>query len=314
MKKIEITQEQREQILPLYNKGLKDEEIARTLNIPAKRVKEYRKDNNLNRNIGAKALAQASVIRNLLKEGVTLPEISEIIGIKIWSIRKYYQKMGISSLVKFRSYRYNSYNIGPREKSILLGIVLGDGTLYVNPNGKEARFTVRHGPKQKKYSEYIFECFRSMQPTIKTVYIKGHYIGDIWVKGSYQTEVRLRKNPYITGLYKLFYPERKKVIPFELLDIYTAESLAFHFMDDGSKSVDENGNINGFILSTQSFSYEENIRFIGFLKGKFNLDSTYIKSNNTIKIKTNSVKRFISTIEPYLIDSMKYKISPSKIS
>lgn len=43
-------------------------------------------------------------------------------------------------------------------------------------------------------------------------------------------------NPALNYLYEAFYKNKKKVIPFELLDNFTAKSLAFMYMDDGSKT------------------------------------------------------------------------------
>lgn len=211
------------------------------------------------------------------------------------------------------------FKFSNRQISILCGMLLGDGTMEFSKTAKNPsyRFSVRHGPKQLLYSHYIYNCFSNTNCKIKKVFIKENTLNGKIIKAQYQSEVRIPTNPYLKELYSYFYPQGKKIIPFSLLNkYYTKEALAFHFMDDGSKNCDSNGNIQGFVFSMQSFSLKEVEHFKWFILGRFKLKSAiYIQNGKPIlRIQKESVNTFINLVKPYIIESLKYKISPCKTS
>ena len=85
-------------------------------------------------------------------------------------------------------------------------------------------------------------------------------------------------------------------------------------MDDGSKCIDRKGRINGFIISTQCFTFEDVTKFSYFLLGRFGIQSSVIKqrSGHIIRINSKSVNRFITIVRPYITTDLLYKISSSK--
>lgn len=58
-------------------------------------------------------------------------------------------------------------------------------------------------------------------------------------------------NPAIKDWDAAFYKNNKKVIPFELFNYFTEVSLAFMFMDDGTKTH------NSYSIATNCFTTEE---------------------------------------------------------
>ena len=201
--------------------------------------------------------------------------------------------------------------------SIIIGILLGDATLYVNKSSKNnnATLVIRHSLKQKIYTEYLYSCLKSLNPKIKLVKIKGHILNSKEIKDSYQVELKTPVFKELTILKKQIYPNGVKIINFNLLNTYyNAEALSIHFMDDGSKCVDSKGKINGFILSTQCFTIEELTRFSYFLLGRFGLYNSIIRQNTryVIRISSRSVAKFISLVKPYITTDLLYKISSSK--
>lgn len=109
-------------------------------------------------------------------------------------------------------------------------------------------------------------------------------------------------NPALKEWYNLFYPNGKKVIPIELFDTFTEVSLAFMFMDDGSKT-----GKHAYEIATNCFSASDVTAFRQMLKSKFNLDTTMLGKNITY-IKTNSQRLFEHLVSPYLCDCMRYKL------
>ena len=102
---------------------------------------------------------------------------------------------------------------------------------------------------------------------------------------------------------ELFYNlEGKKIIPIDFLkDHFTAQSLAYLFMDDGCK------NQKSYNLNLQCFTEKELIDFAYFLKTKFNLDFI-IKKDKTMYLRYKSIQIFESLIKPYITEDMQYKI------
>lgn len=303
-------------VLTMYNEGKLDSEIEKELGFPECTVFNFRKSRGLPTNKGKQADRKSKEIRKLVELGKTAKEISEKLGIGTSALREYCRRNGMLDLRRFK--KTINFKYSKRQLSILCGILMGDGNIYCNKgvNTSAYRFIVRHGPKQLLYSHYIYNCFSDINCKIRKVYIKGHILNNKVINPQYQSEVRLNTSNYLKMFHNEFYIEDKKVIPFSLLNkYYTKEALAFHFMDDGSK-VCSNGKIEGFILSMQSFSVEEVEYFKWFIFGRFHLQATVILQNGMpiLRISKTSVNTFINLVKPYIIDSLKYKISPFKTS
>ena len=254
------------------------------------------------------------LILTYFRQEIPIKRISSLLNIGVWSIREYLRKKG---LVELHSKISTTKHIGKREMSIIVGTILGDATLYINKSSKNnnAALIIRHSLKQKIYTEYLYSCLRSLNPRIKLVKIKGHILNSKEIKDSYQIELKTPVFKELTILKKQFYPEGVKIINFNLLNTYyNVEALAIHFMDDGSKCTDNNGKINGFVLSTQCFTAEEVNNFSYFLLGKFGLYSSMVKQHSgyVIRISSRSVSKFISLVKPYITTDLLYKISSSK--
>ena len=102
----------------------------------------------------------------------------------------------------------------------------------------------------------------------------------------------------------MFYLEGKKVVPLDLYNMLNYEALAHWIMGEGTK-------VNkGLTLQTQSFTIQECVFIISILIHKFNLKcSIHMQRNQpTIYISSKSMVKLIPLIEPYMCNSMKYKI------
>ena len=301
---------QKSEFLKYHNLGYKDSEICSRIGATYGQVNWYRRCVlQLSANIGRKTQLQEQKIWNLFQQGISLDNISKRTGINKWSVVKFLRTKGIKNCRRAHTFQPK---LGPREKSIILGIMLGDGSMYKD-TANNVRIQIRHCKQQKLYCDYIYHTLKHLRPTIKNIAIKGCTINNKEVLPSIQTEVRLSLGKVLLPMYEEFYSTGKKVIPWSLMKHYTAESLAFHFMDDGSKT-EQNGKINGFILSTNGFTWEEAQLFTKFLLGRFNLECSVNKCQNKpiIRIHYSSVNRFINLVKPFILSSFNYKICPSK--
>lgn len=176
------------------------------------------------------------------------------------------------------------------QKSILIGCLLGDGTMRKKKN---AHLEINHCYAQKALVDWIFSKFNHLVITEPK-----------WRKGNGKREAyrfATRSLPVFTPFYDRFFPRGKKIIPEKLkLDPLI---LAVWFMDDGSKSR------SSVYLNTQQFSKMEQMQLIDLLKKQFSIKSTLNRDKTyfRIRIRTRSVKRFIKLVERFVLKEFKYK-------
>lgn len=298
------------EIIELYNKGFLDTQIAAKLGTNSNVIYNFRRTNNLPSNKGNLVLKKSDLFWKLCRKKTPVKEIAKQLGVSEWTIYDFLHRNNIG----FSDFKVQKYKIGKREKSIIIGILLGNGCLSKKKsnNNQSASFVIRHGEKQKLYSEYIYECFRSLLPRIYNVKLKEHRLNNYIISPTVQSEVKLNTHPFLTELYNAFYGTDKKIINFDYLTkYYNKEALAFHFMDDGGTKYNPfNNKIEGFVLCTDSFTIDDVRTFTGFLRGRFNLKCKLTMQNGRprVYIQKASVNRFIQIVKPYMCESMQYKI------
>jgi hypothetical protein len=176
------------------------------------------------------------------------------------------------------------------QKSILIGSLLGDGTMRKK---KHALLEINHCYAQKVLVDWIFSKFEKFvitQPKLR----KGNGNREAY-------RFTTRSLAPFTPFYNKFFVNKKKIIPQELK--LNPLILAIWFMDDGCKSR------SSIYLNTQQFSKEEQVQLINKLKDSFGIESTLNKDKIyfRIRIRTESIKRFITLVEPFVLKEFRYK-------
>lgn len=218
----------------------------------------------------------------------------------------------------------NEKTLTKKEKCLLFAMCLGDGYI-AKPRTKNsnAEFECSHSIKQLKYltwkRDLIYSILGGIKPpkiTIRKIHLNVNNI-------DYEACRFSKTHSYFTFLRKLLYNGNIKELSREAMEMLTPQGLAIWFMDDGwgFNIKNRKGELTERMeigISTDSFSKEENELIIETIKNKFGIKFRLGKkfSPNTKKelwqIKTNSqleVKKFFELISPYIIDSMKYKIT-----
>lgn len=117
-------------------------------------------------------------------------------------------------------------------------------------------------------------------------------------------------------LINLFYPNDKKIISKEALNQLTLEGIAWWYMDDGSMSIKKiDGKPRGVEITLNTYlTAEENQIIIDFFQNQYNITWKLNKSRGKYRLRMGKKegKKFFALIEPYIIDSMKYKIDFNK--
>lgn len=177
-----------------------------------------------------------------------------------------------------------------RQKAIIVGSLLGDGTMRCKTN---ALLEINHSIKQRDYVEWKFNELKDMVST------RPHKrFGNA---GRIAYRFTTRSLPELTEIYRKFYVSGKKVIPDNL--IIHPLSLAVWFMDDGCKSY------RAIYLNTQKFSVTEQNELTLLLKQQFSIKATLNKDKQyyRLRIAVSSVGKFIERIKPYLLPMFCYK-------
>ena len=120
-------------------------------------------------------------------------------------------------------------SLSREQKSILFGIILGDG--YLQKTGKKnARLRLEHGGRQKEYLLWkvkkLGKLFQGKPKYLERVHPISKRRYSYWRHQSQST-------PYLRKLREIFYPDGKKRIPEDLERYLTPMTLAVWYMDDG---------------------------------------------------------------------------------
>ena len=201
----------------------------------------------------------------------------------------------------------NGVTISPMQRSFIIGSLLGDGTMRMGKGAINANFKVEQGLVQKEYVLWKYEILKPLvftEPKISYRYSaqKEKYPKSWWF--------RTIRHPLLTEIYNTFYIPNgyktgRKIIPKSIIYELDAFGLAIWIMDDGSYN---KGSIN---ISTYSFLEPEINLLQSVLKKKFNIDAKYYKDRDKgyrMYCNITETKKLISTIKPYIIPSMMYKI------
>ncbi len=185
------------------------------------------------------------------------------------------------------------------QMAAVLGSILGDGCLCANWSKTNYRLKISHSIKQNEYLLWKYNILKSLVLSKPRVCDKTQSI-----------TIRTISHSELSILRNIFYKKNKKIIP-KNIEVYIKNPLtiAIWFMDDGNvkriKRV-----VEGYHLNTQSFTLKEN-KFIAdeFMK-LYGINMT-IQNNNgypRLYIQKKSTLVFRNLIEPYILESMKYKL------
>ncbi|MBU2564223.1 hypothetical protein KKA23_01430 [Patescibacteria group bacterium] len=201
------------------------------------------------------------------------------------------------------------YKISSEENAIIIGTLLGDA--YLGKTKNSVRLEIGHSESQKKY---LFWKYKKLQ---KLTSSKPHCIKIFdkrYDKIYTQWRFKTKTNDFLEKLHMQFYSKTgKKVIPKNICSLLKSSlSLAVWFMDDGGRRND----CYGLFLNTLSFTKEENEILKKCLKKNFSFDSRlhWIQDGYRLYIPSKDAKRFCGIVYPYIIPSMRYKLSYNPVT
>lgn len=283
-----------EDFIEYYNQGLNDRQIAEKLNVCRETIRNKRLKLNLPVNKNNKI--DKNVLIDYVNKGYKDSEIATILGVKEISI---YFSRRRNKIIRESFAISKPRELSDIQKQVIVGCLLGDGYMGIKES-INPYFKCEHGLKQKQYAEHksnLLESLISFTKYYKRP--KADKRNGIFYE-SYSTIVNA--NPCFLWFYNQFYTNKKKRITKEVLEFYTPLAMAIHYMDDGYLTSSN----KTFGIATNSFDIES----INNLQEKllqYGIKTT-LHSKNQLYIKRSSALLFKSLIEPYVIESMKYKI------
>eukprot|EP01025_Chloroclados_australasicus_P069642 TRINITY_DN9853_c2_g1_i1.p1 TRINITY_DN9853_c2_g1~~TRINITY_DN9853_c2_g1_i1.p1 ORF type:complete len:226 (-),score=-9.94 TRINITY_DN9853_c2_g1_i1:114-791(-) len=190
--------------------------------------------------------------------------------------------------------------ITPIQKEILFGTLLGDAWLESSTKGQ----TYRYGFKQKlDQKPYVLHIWTMLQTLCGSAPIENN--GCLQFKTLTLGSLRFYAHQ--------FYENKNKKVPQLIHRWLTPRALAYWYMDDGYKDKK-----NACLLCTDGFEKKDVLKLCYVLNQNFGLNchlrKRKLKTQTIvwrIYISSSSGPLFRSLIQPYVVDSMVYKL-PSK--
>ena len=196
-----------------------------------------------------------------------------------------------------------SLTLTKEQREILVGLLLGDGHLETQNNGRTYRLKVEHSLKQEDYVMWLYEHFKEWAPA------------GLYRKKRSNGQESVGFTTYSHGAFRFygqqFYHGKQKVIPRLIDKLLTPISIAIWFMDDGSRKSLRHAT---YIIHTLGFTKKELVRLQDVLLKKFKIRTTLHRQKTIywrLYIPSKSALAFRKIVEPYIknISSMKHKLS-----
>lgn len=200
-----------------------------------------------------------------------------------------------------------SLRLTPKQRSIIVGLILGDGHLETMNQGRTYRLKIEHSIKQKEYVDWLYSQFSNLTEQKPKIKKRAENKDSYWF------------TTYSLGLFRFyahqFYDGKKKIIPRIIDKLLDPLALAIWFMDDGSW---KSNCYKTYIIHSVGYTRRDLELVKESLKKKFGIDiSLHRQRKDTLRIYilTKSGNKFREIISPYIIPSLKYKlgnITPKK--
>src|SRR3989344_242738 len=159
-------------------------------------------------------------------------------------------------------------------RQVLLGSLLGDGSLSINKGGKNAFYRELHSTKQKDYLIWKNQFLK-----IFDTKLHEYSIYDKRTNKTYHSILLWSKtNTLLTYYFHSLYKQGRKIVNKEILDHVGALGLAVWYMDDGYYHYGD----YRCAISTDSYSYEEQLFIKNWLKNKFDINAQIHKSSSKV--------------------------------
>lgn len=152
--------------------------------------------------------------------------------------------------------------LSDRCRAVILGSILGDGSLKLHRPYRDARFSFRHSTTQQEYFYWKVSELKEISAAI-----------DVWVQldrdawGTSKLRYQSAALEVLTELFRLTHPHGKFRIRRKWLNLLTPLSLCVWWLDDGSLLNGKQG-----VFCTDGFSYSELLLIVRYFRKVWSLN------------------------------------------
>lgn len=189
-----------------------------------------------------------------------------------------------------------------RQRSILIGTILGDGHLETQNMGRTYRLKIEHTIKQNFYVDWMYEQFNDWVLTSPKSKLK--VVNNVSLENYYFQTVSVGQFRFYA---KQFYVNGRKTIPQNISHWLTPLALSVWFMDDGSLKSKFH---KALIFNTHSFKRKELEILRKALKDKYGIDSLirYQKDGLQLMVVGENAELLVILIRLYILPGFNYKL------
>lgn len=197
--------------------------------------------------------------------------------------------------------------LSDRSTAIILGSLLGDGSLQIHEPYRNARFSFRNSHKQEEYFSWKVRALDEISGE-QCVWKQGNDGKDGW--GGLKLRYQSRALPSLTDIHVLTHKGGAFRIRRTWLNQLTPLSLAIWWCDDGSLI----GNSRKGVFCTDRFSHNDVAILDRYMKKVWGITTSAGRVGNTEQYRlwirsTEDMKKFLRIILPYLpVASMLPKV------
>lgn len=211
-----------------------------------------------------------------------------------------------------------SVNLSDVHRSVVIGSILGDGSLIKQSKAKNARLQIGHCTRQLGYlkwkksllNPFVNKITEAEKPGPKIICDKKSNSTGYWI-------INTIAHPDITDYFNRYYKKGRKRVTPDIIDELDWLAVAIWIADDGSFTFrkDKHYSLRGSV-ATCSFNEDElNIlieALARFYTGDIKIDGT----NNTLRLNggTEHIPTFLDKLQSILPKSIHYKLAPQRLN
>ena len=237
-----------------------------------------------------------TITRNGLDRGNSFATINCTFDHKIWTQnRGYVEAYKLTKDDVILTIR-NDIGLTPIEEQVLIGKMLGDGTLDIKENKFINTAHISWGQKEKDYNDWTINAIKDIAKATKEQ-IAGY--GTTMYRGATINSVS------IFDKFNSWLISGHKEVPDDI--VLTPISMAFWYMDDGCLTHAE-GQEDRVRLATNSFNNHSCELLLREL-GKYDINGS-VKNykGNTICLNAENAEKLFLLIAPYICKAKRYKL------
>lgn len=264
------------------------------------------------------------ILEKLMMELGSMGKVAVELGKPYGTVRAWFNKYKLDRPKSCKTvfHELRSLDFSDKQKSVVLGSILGDGGLCIPKRGKNAKLMIKHCTKQK---QYLIWKKKLLDPFSRPVY-KTSDPGPVnicginsYSSGSFATYTIV--HPTLTGFYSKYYVDGKKKVHESVIEDLDMLSLAIWAADDGSfYSNKEFKNIVHGKFCTNSFTFDDQLILVEALKRFYGEHGINVilhhreKKQFVIKL-TNSeaTSKLLCNIRNLLPECIHYKLDPQRL-